>query len=499
MPSLWATRADYTNSTGIDSVVTTLMHDRLIADFIRLSTSHRPVILFVTHRRGGGVERHVRELSLYLKEGAEVLVLRPYLWKVVALEWIRPDERFRLYFRMDRDYPALLSFLRLTGVGQVHFHHLFGHRPKIWNIAADIGVPFDITIHDYYAICPRISLTSIDNRYCGEPDEQQCNTCLQLKPHAGYTNIQNWRAQNGAMLQKAMRVFVPSEDTGQRIRKYYKDIRIVLAPHLDIEPEISLPNPKVSPLPQDEKLRIVVIGAMSQIKGADILEHCALLTQKYNLPLQFHLIGYAYKDMAELPNNVFSIHGEYADSDLQQLILESRPHVIWFPAQWPETYSYTLSAALKSGIPIVVPNIGALAERLNQRPWSWLCPWDWSADEWNNFFVLIKTEHFLTAVSPNVISSTQVTTHYRYQDYFRSGKRHTLTQCDLSEARPLLMTHCRTRFNLLERVVLNSRIILNPSLRFASYVFPIINKITGGFSPHNRKVFDAWLAGRWPS
>lgn len=472
---------------------------RLAIDFIRMGSRHRPVILFVTHRRGGGTERHVRELSQHLEHEAEVLVLRPYLWGVVTLEWMRSEEAFRMYFHMDRDYPALLNFLRLAGVSQLHFHHLFGHNPNIRNIPTDIGVPFDFTVHDYYAICPRISLTSIDNRYCGEPDEQQCNTCLQLKPYAGSTNIQNWRAQNSAMLQKAMRVFVPSEDTGQRIRKYFKDIRIVLAPHLDIEPEISLPNPKVSPLPKDEKLRIVVIGAMSQIKGADILEHCALLIQKYNLPLQFHLLGYAYKDMAGLPNDVLTIHGEYTEADLPQLILKSQPHVIWFPAQWPETYSYTLSAALKSGFPIVVPNIGALAERLNQRLWSWVCPWDWSAKEWNNFFVRIKTDHFLTAVSPNVISNTQVSTHYRYQDYVRSSKLHTLTQCDLSEARHLLMTHCRTRFNLLERVVLNSRIILNPSLRLASYVFPIINKITGGFSPHNRKVFNAWLAGRWPS
>lgn len=38
-----------------------------------------------------------------------------------------------------------------------------------------------------------------------------------------------------------------------------------------------------------------------------------------------------------------------------------------FPAQWPETYSYTLSHALASGLPIIAPNLGAFPERLSGR------------------------------------------------------------------------------------------------------------------------------------
>ena len=35
-----------------------------------------------------------------------------------------------------------------------------------------------------------------------------------------------------------------------------------------------------------------------------------------------------------------------------------------FPAQWPETYSYTLTAAINAGLPIVATRIGAFTERL---------------------------------------------------------------------------------------------------------------------------------------
>ncbi|GAO37043.1 hypothetical protein SCT_2458 [Sulfuricella sp. T08] len=472
---------------------------RLMVDFMRIRVGRRPVILFVTHRRGGGTERHVRELSMHLDHAAEVLMLRPYLWGVITLEWIRPGERFQLYFHMDRDYQALLSFLRLARIGQVHFHHLFGHNIKIRNIPEDIGVPFDFTVHDYYAICPRISLTSINYRYCGEPDLQQCNACLNIKPRVGSANIQNWRDENRTMFNKAMHVFVPSEDAARRIRTYFNDAKVVLAPHLDIGPESTLPTPKALPLSTNERLRIVVIGAMSQIKGADILDRCAILANQYNLPLQFHLIGYAYKDMAGLPAEVLSIHGEYEDVDLQQLILDSRPHVIWFPAQWPETYSYTLSTALMSEFPIIVPNIGAFTERVSQRPWSWVCRWDCSAVEWNEFFVRVREANFLANVSPAVTNDAQSSTYYRYQDYVRTGKCAALAEGDLSVVRHLLVAYCRPPFKLLERMLLDLRVILNPLLRLVKIIVPVVRKIGKILSPYNRKMIKAWLAGRWPS
>lgn len=40
------------------------------------------------------------------------------------------------------------------------------------------------------------------------------------------------------------------------------------------------------------------------------------------------------------------IHGAYKDKDLVQIIRRLKPNLVWFPAQWPETYSYTLSACL---------------------------------------------------------------------------------------------------------------------------------------------------------
>ncbi len=74
--------------------------------------------------------------------------------------------------------------------------------------------------------------------------------------------------------------------------------------------------------------------------------------------------------------------GEYQESDLPALLASVKPHVLWLPAQWPETYSYTLSAAIESGLPIVASRIGAFPERLAGRPMTWLVDPQAPAETW---------------------------------------------------------------------------------------------------------------------
>ena len=118
-------------------------------------------------------------------------------------------------------------------------------------------------------------------------------------------------------------------------------------------------------------MRIAVIGAVNREKGADMLDACAQMARARHLPLQFHLIGYAHRHMHR---SVIS-HGPYLDTELADRLGEVEPHLAWFPARWPETFSYTLSAVLNNGIPALVPDIGAFPERVKNRPCTWIYPW----------------------------------------------------------------------------------------------------------------------------
>jgi glycosyltransferase involved in cell wall biosynthesis len=93
-----------------------------------------------------------------------------------------------------------------------------------------------------------------------------------------------------------------------------------------------------------------------------------------------------------------SIHGQYEENDLVRLVAAERPDVIWFPAQVPETYAYTLTVALAAGVPIVASALGAFPERLAGHSRSFLVAWDASPAEWND--ALLKAGGAVGASQP---------------------------------------------------------------------------------------------------
>lgn len=141
---------------------------------------------------------------------------------------------------------------------------------------------------------------------------------------------------------------------------------------------------------------------MSAIKGADVLEAVAQEAARRGSPVEFHLLGYAYRSLQTQPRARLTVHGGYKEEELPALLQWLQPDLAWFPAQWPETYSYTLSACLAAGLPIVAPDIGAFPERLAGRPWSWVHAWDASTAQWLDFFTQVRQNHFIERQAPEV-------------------------------------------------------------------------------------------------
>ncbi|MFV5057449.1 hypothetical protein [Klebsiella pneumoniae] len=128
--------------------------------------------------------------------------------------------------------------------------------------------------------------------------------------------------------------------------------------------------------------------------------------------------GYACSTL----NDAVICHGAYSNQDLEKKLNDIAPDVMWFPAQWPETYSYTLSAALQYGLPVVVPNIGAFGERLIGRKFSRIINWDISFQRMSELWrqAIADFDGFFQQQNvdpmPDVSSETRVD-HF-YQDYY---------------------------------------------------------------------------------
>lgn len=403
---------------------------RLALDMARIQANALPVVLAVLHDRSGGTLRHVRELAEHMQGQAQFLTLTPAPGHSVLLRMAAKTEGFELAFRLADQWDDLLAVLRALGVCHVHYHHLLGHGQQVRDLPALLGLAYDFTAHDYYSYCTHISMTGTSGRFEGEIAPGQCHCCAPDMPApqeaANAATVAQWREANARLLNGARQVLAPSHDAARRIAAFAPGAKVLAVPHTDIAAGAALPQPAPQPLAGSRPLKIVVIGALSVIKGADLLEATALQAAQQGAPLEFHLLGYCYRHLQTQPRALLTVHGEYQDEDLPGLLAWLQPDLVWFPALWPETYSYTLSAVLQAGLPVAVPDIGAFAERITGRPWSWVCQWDQGAPQWVDFFGRLRTDHFASAqspVPPAAMHTQSDATTWNYRSDYLAGIR----------------------------------------------------------------------------
>ena len=369
-------------------------------DFARLHSAQLPCLLMVLHNANGGTRRHVEELTGYLEGRAMVFSLVPLPDHFVRLQWQAPHEALEQVFHWPTQSGQLLDMLRSIGIVHVHYHHLLGVDTEILRLAELLGVGYDFTAHDYYTACPQIALVDRQHNYCGERGIAQCTVCLAQRPAPTGETIEDWRLRHRLFLNGARYLLAPSRDVALRMQRYFPHANLRFVPHLDIAADAVLAQPRPRRLAPEAYLRIMVIGAVNEVKGANMLEAVALRAASLGAPLDFHLVGYAHRHLVTQPHASLTVHGAYADGDLPRLLERLQPDIVWFPARWPETYSYTMSACLLAGVPIAAPNLGAFMERLGQRRWTWIKHWDTSAPVWVDIFQDLRSRYFLTRVEP---------------------------------------------------------------------------------------------------
>ncbi len=339
---------------------------RVQAALAMLAATSKPTVLILTHNLGGGTERYVADLQAYLKDQLQFLVLRPVTDRL--LELCLPWQGLRLYFDLSTGAQSLAKTCRQIGVARLHIQHIMGIEASIKSLLATLALPYDITLHDYFFINGNPTLTDKTGRY-HPPSEALAADCEPRSPVPLGMSPDQWRHYAGAILAGAERVITPSQFTAELYSRYFPDIDYQLAYHPVWQGQrdsvVTIPA-----LQQGEKLRVVVLGALGLEKGADILEDVAKMAAGQNLPIEFHLLGYAYRPLS----TAVITHGPYQEAQLEILLHELNPHCAWFPCQWPETYSYTLSACLQAGLPVIAPDLGAFPERLEGRPFSHVFP-----------------------------------------------------------------------------------------------------------------------------
>jgi glycosyltransferase involved in cell wall biosynthesis len=348
------------------------------------------VVLHITHHWGGGTEQHVQELVCHLADAAQHLVLHSRSDGLVILSALGHDDR--LYHPRD-DFAGLIYVLRRAGVTRVHVHQLFTVPVDVRRLIDELDVSFDFTVHDYHTFCPRVHLKTQDNAYCGEPGEAECASCLKHWRIPDERDIAEYRARYAWVYGRARAVICPSRDVAARVERYSPQARVVVAPHL--RRVAAHPPVSIAPISASEPLRIAVLGWITPFKGAARVLSAARIIAEQSLPLRIRVIGTIDGE----PPPGMDVTGGYETNDLQRLLADARPHLLWYAAQVPETYSYVLSEGLEAGLPVLAPRLGAFPERVHGRPWSWIVDWSLTPEQAVATLMTIR-EHFISGVAP---------------------------------------------------------------------------------------------------
>jgi GT2 family glycosyltransferase/glycosyltransferase involved in cell wall biosynthesis len=375
---------------------------RLDAARWRAGRSACGAVIMVTHDSGGGVERAVQARCRALRaQDMRPILLRPVLARDPNADRDAPAYRPglcivgeekgdfpNLCFAVPGDLDALARLLRADRVTAIEVHHLLGHTHALLRLAAMLKVPVDQHVHDYAAICPRITFVGRDRRYCGEPDEVAvCEACVAdlgscLEEEVSVAAL---RARSAVDLASARTVVTPSTDAAARLRRHFAGIAPEVEPSED-DTDLPPPVPVRDGLPR----RICVIGGIGVEKGYDVLLDCARDAALRRLPIEFTVVGHTSDDPRLIDTGRVFVTGPYAEAEAVALIRAHDPHLAWLPSVCPETWCFTLGHAWRAGLLVAAFDIGAPAERIRRSRRGWLLPLGLTAPAINNALLAIR-------------------------------------------------------------------------------------------------------------
>ena len=318
-------------------------------------------ILHVIHSWGGGSYQYLGELAKFCdtRNVASLLLISQRKGNQVVLRFGFQESADEIRLSLPKHYEKLEKLLLSLNLSGIHIHQLIDFHPIISLLPKKLGIKHIITVHDFYWLGGNPFLANEDFVFL--PDEHQYSNRNQKYTLAHDLKSTTIQEQLPYLVETAEVIIFPSRSTKKLFDDMFRIQRPIVAHHLENMRNI---NTQPKKLRKKRKYKIAVIGAVHEHKGSIFLAEIVQTGLDQKLPFEVIIIGHTNSDQLQ---EMIKVTGRYEPENLQTLIREYQTDIIFFPCRWPETYSYTLSYALESGLPIIAPNLGAFPERLSGR------------------------------------------------------------------------------------------------------------------------------------
>ena len=351
-----------------------------INNYLQKNIFNKPKnILYVFHH-DGGVEYCVKDIVKSVSDEYTCYILKSYkTYSILCIfdgEYLIPIKKFKFKYPWhikkthNQEFIQIYFYVLINySIDLVEIDHLLYHSFDLPKITKKLNIPTILALHDFYYICPKIFLLDSDNKYCGGYCE---NSGLCDSKGEGLDlpiNIIEWKKEWQILLKKLFfecDVIITATDfTKNMFLEHYpflneKDIQIIehgrdLIKYTNLN---SFPN-------EYQPIKILFPGVMSLHKGREFIKELKKLD--IDNKLELHFIGIASEELQKI--GIY--HGKYNREDFARYVSKIKPSFIGIFSIWAETYSYTLTESLSTGVPVFVSNLGALKSRIEETGGGW--------------------------------------------------------------------------------------------------------------------------------
>ncbi len=337
----------------------------------------------------GGVESYVQDLSEAQRAAGhdvQVLTGSQEPWPAVGIERLQhgavPVHRLHrddLYFDLFSKawHPgvgaAIETFVRTHAPRVVHIHQWIRLTTNLVEIVQRAGIPAVVTLHDYYASCPRAFRLRLDGSACSR--ELSPASCLDCVPRYGHerdaelaAGIELFRAQSRAELTMADAVLVGVSSTADLVaatlglpRERFQVLSLGYRRRFPGHGRLAAPE-------RNGPLRFAFWGGVAPHKGIRVLVDALRELGRAPLPrpVEVHVLGgfatpaFETELRARAAGLPVVFHGRFETADL----LRMGAAVGVFPSTCLETFGIVLDECFELGLPAIVSDRGALAVRV---------------------------------------------------------------------------------------------------------------------------------------
>ena len=358
----------------------------------------------------GGVETHTSDLAKALMErGHRIHVLcldytlgrDPYTISesrvdgvtVRRMSYLYQDQR-SLADMVDnwRARDVLFAWMAERPLDVVHVHHVTGFGTGALKAIQEVGLPFVMTLHDYWSVCPRGQMLRNDGALCEVPEPETCGTCLLgtwphlmpggdgdlRKPERGMLRDDAEAAAARSAyalrcLEAPNKLYTPSKAAkAVYVRAGVDKDRIEVCENGIATEEIvpyvhRLRSEGVRPIGSRGEVRLGVLGSVLPSKGTLELARAFQKADAPGLTLEVHgnMPSYhgdgsyveALQELAKEDTRI-RLHGPYSIDGLPQIL--AGLDGVAAPSRWVEVFGLTVREASAAGLPVIVSDAGDL-------------------------------------------------------------------------------------------------------------------------------------------